>query len=199
MASSVASALERTKNVALVAFLRGVNVGGHRRFRPSLLAAELAGYDVVNVGATGLLIVRKATSQAAFRTELLRRLPFDAEVALCSGRDLLELQRADPFGSLPPRKDVVRFVSVLVGATPRRAPRMPLQIPRAGRWYVRIIGRHKRFVFGVYRRHMKTIGYLGQLDKLLEARVTTRNWNTILAVISILERGGVGANSLETP
>ena len=39
--------------MALVAFLRGVNVGGHRRFRPSLLAKELAGYDVVNVGATG--------------------------------------------------------------------------------------------------------------------------------------------------
>ncbi|HEY6449257.1 MAG TPA: hypothetical protein VIX60_01090 [Candidatus Cybelea sp.] len=55
--------------------------------------------------------------------------------------------------------------------------------------YVRIIGRHKRFVFGVNRRHMKTIGYLGRIDDVLGARVTTRNWNTILAVLRILERG----------
>ncbi|MGA7356624.1 MAG: hypothetical protein WBW76_14435 [Candidatus Cybelea sp.] len=34
---------------------------------------------------------------------------------------------------------------------------------------------------------MKTIGYLGRIDHALGARVTTRNWNTILAVIRILE------------
>ncbi len=39
--------------MALVVFLRGVNVGGHRTFRPSLLARALSRYDVVNVGAAG--------------------------------------------------------------------------------------------------------------------------------------------------
>jgi hypothetical protein len=34
---------------------------------------------------------------------------------------------------------------------------------------------------------MKTIGYLGQLDRLLGAPVTTRNWNTIMAVMGILK------------
>jgi hypothetical protein len=33
--------------MALVAFLRGVNVGGHRAFRPTVLAQELADLDVV--------------------------------------------------------------------------------------------------------------------------------------------------------
>ena len=37
--------------MALVVFLRGANVGGHRRFRPSILARALIHYDVVNVGA----------------------------------------------------------------------------------------------------------------------------------------------------
>jgi len=36
--------------MVLIVFLRGVNVGGHRRFRPSMLARELSDYDVVNVG-----------------------------------------------------------------------------------------------------------------------------------------------------
>jgi hypothetical protein len=42
-------------------------------------------------------------------------------------------------------------------------------------------------VFGMYRRHMKTIGYLGQIDRLLGATATTRNWNTVAAIIRLLK------------
>ena len=59
--------------MALVVFLRGVNVGGHRTFRPSILARELSDYDVVNVGAAGTFVVRKPGSRATFRAELLRK------------------------------------------------------------------------------------------------------------------------------
>jgi uncharacterized protein (DUF1697 family) len=52
---------------------------------------------------------------------------------------------------------------------------------------VRVIGSRQRFLFGVYRRHMKTIGYLGQLDRLYAGRTTTRNWNTILAIVRVLK------------
>jgi len=68
--------------MALIVFLRGVNVGGHRTFRPSILAKELSDYDVVNVGAAGTFIVRKPGPRGKFRAELLRRLPFEAEVVL---------------------------------------------------------------------------------------------------------------------
>ena len=63
--------------MALIVFLRGVNVGGHRTFRPSIFARELSDYDVVNVGAAGTFIVRKPGSRAKFRTALLRNLPFE--------------------------------------------------------------------------------------------------------------------------
>src|SRR6266566_4441998 len=36
-------------------------------------------------------------------------------------------------------------------------------------------------------RHMKTIGYLGRIDKLFSVPATTRNWNTILAVVRIFK------------
>lgn len=39
-----------------------------------------------------------------------------------------------------------------------------------------------------WARAMKTIGYLGQLDRLLGTPVTTRSWNTITAVMGILKR-----------
>jgi hypothetical protein len=34
---------------------------------------------------------------------------------------------------------------------------------------------------------MKTIGYLGRIDKLFGKPATTRNWNTILTLVRILE------------
>jgi hypothetical protein len=68
---------------------------------------------------------------------------------------------------------------------------IPFTLPPRGEWFVRVIASKKRFVFGVYRRHMRTISYLGQIDKLFGGSTTTRNWNTILAVVQIL-KGQVG-------
>lgn len=175
--------------MALVVFLRGVNVGGHRTFRPSILARELSRFGVVNVGAAGTFVVRKPGSRAAFRAELLKRLPFEAEVMLCDGRDFLALEGDDPFAAEPARPDLVRFVSILSKAG-RSRPSTPLALPAEGEWFVRIITWRARFVFGVYRRHMKTIGYLGKLDKLFGVPATTRNWSTIDAILRILKRAG---------
>src|SRR2546426_12194033 len=99
--------------MALVVFLRGVNIGGHRSFRPTILARELSDYDVVNIGAAGTFVVRKPGSRAKFRSALLRKLPFEAEVVLCEGRDLMRLEMENPFGPESCPSDVVRFVSIL--------------------------------------------------------------------------------------
>lgn len=172
--------------MALIVFLRGVNVGGHRTFRPSILAKELHDYDVVNVGAAGTFIVRKPGPQAEFRAELLRRLPFEAHVVLCEGRNLIRLETENPFGTEPARPDIVRFVSILSKAGALRTT-LPIAFPPDGEWLVRVIASNKQFVFGMYRRHMKTIGYLGQIDKLFGVPATTRNWNTILAILRLLK------------
>jgi len=174
------------RDMALVVFLRGVNVGGHRTFRPSLLAKGLSDYDVVNVGAAGTFVVRKPGSKTKFRAALLRKLPFEAEVVLCDGRDLIRLEMENPFRAEPSRPEVVRFVSILSRAGGLRAA-LPVTFPPEGEWLVRVIACKNQFVFGLYRRHMKTIGYLGRIDKLFSAPATTRNWNTILAVVHILK------------
>lgn len=172
--------------MALVVFFRGINVGGHRTFRPSILARELCAYDVVNVGAAGTLIVRKPGRRATFLAELRRRLPFEAEIAYCEGSDLFRLEMENPFGSVPSSPDVVHFVSVLSKKGQCKVS-PPFAIPEGEQWYVRVIGSRDRFVFGVYRRHMKTIGYLGQLDGLFGAPVTTRSWSTMASVLRILK------------
>lgn len=43
--------------MAQVVLLRGLNVGGHRRFRPASLAEELAHLDAVNIGAAGTFVI----------------------------------------------------------------------------------------------------------------------------------------------
>ena len=121
--------------MALVVFLRGVNVGGHRTFRPSVLAADLCRFDVAGQ---------------------------------------------------PSRPDIVRFVSVLAK---RREPAssIPFSLPSAGGWSLKVLACQGRFVVGLYRRDMKAIRYLGQVEKIFGVQATTRNWNTILAIARILK------------
>jgi hypothetical protein len=80
-------------------------------------------------------------------------------------------------------------VSVLSRAG-RALPSIPLALPPDGHWLVRVNKSQGRFIFGEYRRHMKTIGYLGQLDGLFGGKATTRNWNTILAIVRVLQGAG---------
>ena len=175
--------------MALVVFLRAVNVGGHNTFRPSVLARELGDYNVVNIGAAGTFVVRKAVSQEKFRRVLLHRLPFPAEVIICEGRTLGSFAADDPFAGEPSGPDIVRFVSVL-SKRPGRLPPIPLQFPTEGEWVVRIIGCRDRFLFGLYKRRMKTITYLGQVERLVGIPATTRNWNTITAILKALSSTG---------
>ena len=173
-------------DMALVVLLRGVNVGGHRRFRPSVLAEELRKYDVVSMGATGTFVVRRPGATAEFRAELVRRLPQNATLAICGGREFLDWAVQNPFRAAPTAHDVVRFVSVLVKAAPAR-PSLPINIPSEGEWLVRVIGVTGRFVFGEYRRHMRTIGCLGQIDKIFGVKATTRSWTTMMKIAEILK------------
>lgn len=171
--------------MALVMFLRGVNVGGHRTFRPTQLAEQLKHLDVVNIGAAGTLVIRAQVTQTKLRAEVARRLPFDAEIMICQGREIVRLFSRNPFADQPAGSDVVRFVTVLA-RQPRSMPLLPVRLPPAGPWLLKILAQDRRFVFGVYRRHMKVIGYLGTFDRLLGVRATTRNWNTITAIAKVL-------------
>ena len=172
--------------MALVVLLKGVNVGGHRTFRPSVLAQQLKRFDVVNIGAAGTFVVRRKVSRLRLRAELARRLPFETTVVVCDGRDILRLTAVDRFAGQPSAKEVLQFVSVLAK---RRNPPCPppFQLPAEGRWGLKVFACLDQFVLGVHRREMKAISYLGQLEKIFGVPATTRNWNTMLAIARVLE------------
>lgn len=138
----------------------------------------------MNIGAAGTFVIRKRVPLPTLRAELARRLPFETLVMICHGENITALDAEALFGGDAAAPGVVRFVSVLPNKTFRVAP---VQLPARGRWLVRVIGQHERFIVGEYRRDMKTIGYLGKLDKLIGVPVTTRNWNTINQIRKVLE------------
>ena len=175
----------RSRRVALVVLLRGVNVGGHRRFRPAALAEQLRHLDAVNIGAAGTFVIRRPGTRAQVRAEFARRLPFDTEIIICDGREIVALGSQRHFADEPVRPGIVRFVSVLA-KRPRAALSTPMRFPSNGQWLLKILATENRFVLGVYRRHMKVIGYLGAFDRLFGVPVTTRNWNTMSAVAKAL-------------
>ena len=173
--------------MALVVFLRGVNVGCHRTFRPSLLAKELSDLDLVNIGAAGTFVVRNRISQVTLRAELAKRLPFETEVVICKGDDVLELQSTNPFRGQPAGPNIAWFVSILAKRG-RPLPSTPFNLPSGDEWSLKVLAIKNRFVLGLYRREMKAIRYLGQLDKVFGVPATTRNWNTITAIARILQK-----------
>lgn len=174
--------------MAHVVLLRGVNVGGHRTFRPAKLAEQLRHLGAVNIGAAGTFVIRKPISQAKLRGEFARRLPFETQIMICHSREITRLLVHGCFADFPPKPDLVRFVSVLSRA-PRPRPTLPITLPSSGKWLLKILARDGRFVLGVYRRHMKVIGYLGTMDKAFGVPATTRNWNTFTTIAKVLDNG----------
>ena len=177
--------VQQRAHMALVVLLKGINVGGYRNFRPSVLANQLKHFDVVNVGAAGTFVIRASVSRTELRTEIARRLPFEAEVMICGGSDILALTSGEPFAGLPSSPSIVQFVSVL---GKRRQPSLsvPFSLPLDGAWGLKVLALQDRFVLGLYRREMKAISYLGQLEKIFGVPVTTRNWNTMVSIARIV-------------
>lgn len=172
-----------------VVFLRAVNVGGHQAFRPAALAREIAHLDAVNVGAAGTFVVRASIGAAALRAEISRRLPFETEVVVCRGSDVLDLARVGDAPAARARGEVRRFVSVMA-KHPRTLPRLPLSHPAGDEWQVKIVAVSGPFAVSLWRRTGRTLVYPNAVvEKQLGVPATTRNWNTVEAICKILASG----------
>jgi uncharacterized protein (DUF1697 family) len=170
--------------MASVVFMRGVNVGGHKAFRPSLLAKELAPLGVINVGAAGTFVVRGNAAREEIRAAFRKRLPFEAELMICRGSDVLDLAASEPF---PGSNDLRRFVSVM-SRRPGKRPRLPLCQPAGDRWEVKVIAVSGVFALSLFRRLGKSfVDPNAVVEKGFGLSATTRNWNTIIKVCEILQ------------
>jgi uncharacterized protein (DUF1697 family) len=127
-------------------------------------------------------------SESNLRNAFAKKLPFKCEIMICPAQDIIKLASKDPFAEYPSDPTITRFVNVLVKRLPVPPP-LPLSLPSDDDWLLKIIAVENRLVFGLYRRQMKAISYLGKIEKLLGVPATTRNWNTIVKVAQILSNG----------
>lgn len=177
--------------MASVVFLRAVNVGRTNRCQPAEIAKQLTKFGVVNIGAVGTFVVRKDVSETALREALARKLPFQCEIMICPAGEIIKLASTDPFSEQPSGPGITRFISVLGKQGGPPFP-LPFALPSDNEWLIKIIAFQGRFVLGLYRRQMKTISYLGKIEKLLAVPVTTRNWNTLEKIVTILREKSAG-------
>ena len=172
--------------MASVVFLRGINVGGANLCKPAQLAKQLSRFDMVNIGAVGTFVVRENVSESVLRSAIAKKLPFKCEIMICPVKSIVDVARRDPFKGQPSGPEITRFMSVM-HKRPKSLPfPLPLALPRADDWLLKIVAMPDRFVLGIYRREMKAIGYLGKIEKILGVPATTRSWNTIEKVVKIL-------------
>src|SRR5215831_9133017 len=171
-----------------VVFLRGVNVGKGNRCQPAVIASQLSRLGLINIGAVGTFVVREDVSESALRSAIAKKLPFKCEIMICPARDIIKLASTDPFAEHVSGPDITRFVNVLAKRI-AHPPALPLCLPSADAWLLKVIAIENRFVLGLYRRQMKAISYLGKLEKLLGVPATNRNWNTIEKIVDILSQG----------
>jgi len=172
--------------MALVVFMRGVNVGKHKRFLPAQVVKKLATFDAVNVGAVGTFVIRQPVAQSVLRREIARCMEFDVDLAIVKGGDLLALVESEPFGSRPPAANEQRFLTVLIRPA-RTMPPLPLLVPNGHQWQVKVVDVRGPFVVSIWRRGAARPVYPNTvIDKAIGAG-TSRNWNTIRTICRILQ------------
>jgi uncharacterized protein (DUF1697 family) len=171
----------------LVVFLRGVNVGGNKTFRPAELARALG---AVNLGAAGTFVLHAGSSAGAVRKATLEALEFDAEVIVCPGENVVALARRADKSPPPYGPDLKTMVTVLA-AKPKSPPRLPVEVPEgAASWQVRVTAVDGPFVTSLWRRREGRFIYPNEVvERLFGVPATTRGWTTIASIRKALEEG----------
>ena len=172
--------------MASIVFLKGVNVGGNRKFQPSLFAKELADLQVVSIGAAGTFVVRAPIRESLLRAAFEKKLPFQTELFICPAAEILELVSKNPFGSGPVEKGVKRSLTVLL-KKPKKGPRLPILHPTDGKWEVQINSLSGRYATSLRRRLGSKFYYPNEVvEKNTGLPATTRDWNTVIKICGIL-------------
>ncbi|MCX6556267.1 MAG: DUF1697 domain-containing protein [Candidatus Aminicenantes bacterium] len=177
-------------NSRYVAFLRGINVGGHAAIKMTDLKAafEKMGFDDVRtVLASGnVIFAARQADEKALRAEiesgLKKAFRRDISVLLRNRDDLRQLRSSEPFKGIEALPGVQLYVTFLADG----AKRPELKIPYAtSRQELRILRATLTEVFSVVdlEKGLGTPEAMAILEKEFGSNLTTRNWNTILKVL----------------
>jgi len=179
------------KNIRYVAFLRGINVGGHAPILMADLkrAFERLGFsDVRSLLASGNVVFASARADQKGLTNeiesgLKRAFKKDIRVILRGLDDLEMLRSAAPFKGIQVTPSIRLYVTFLSEKAKSRTISIPYASPQGE---FRILQATSGEVFSVLdlSKGMGTPDAMNILEKEFGAEVTTRNWHTVLKAMA---------------
>jgi len=175
-----------------VAFLRGINVGGHHKLPMAELRTEMAKMNFKNVetvlNSGNVLFDANAkelqTYEKAISECLKTVFGFPVPTILRESDMICGLLEKDPFKDVKFTKDIRLYVSFL-----RKEAKPNLQLSWTGDDdSFKIIGTYDEAILSVLDLAVtKTTKGMEALDRHYGSDITTRNWNTILKLGKKLE------------
>ncbi len=171
-----------------IVFLRGVNVGGNKTLRPSLIAAQLKSLDVVSLGAAGTFVVGSSATEAEIRSAFRRKLSVDVPMMVTSAKQMADLFKRDPFGTRSTAKGDGDYISIVEKAFAKPV-KCPIVIPEGSSWQIQIVDVNGVFVASVRRACVGGQFYPNEVvEKRFGLSATTRGWPTFMKIRQVLER-----------
>jgi uncharacterized protein (DUF1697 family) len=176
--------------IRYVAFLRGINVGGHALVKMADLKKAFAEMGFANVRtllASGNVLFDSGQADKKVIAEkigdgLRKLLRKDVGVALRSRDDLETLRLADPFKGIEVTPDIRLYVTFRGERAGPRSISIPYATPQGE---LRILRATPTEVFSVLdlAKGKGTPEAMAIIEKEFGASVTTRNWNTVLKAL----------------
>jgi uncharacterized protein (DUF1697 family) len=175
-----------------VAFLRGINVGGHHKVPMVELRKEMEKMhfeNVVTLLNSGNIIFDAMAEELAHLEKLIsghleKTFGFPIPTILRKSANIYGLLSADPFKNVLITKDIRLYVSFL-----RKDTEVDLPLP----WTsdddaFKILSISDKTILSVLDLSLsKTPKVMEALDRYFGTDITTRNWNTIKRIVKKLE------------
>ncbi len=179
------------KNVKYIAFLRGINIGGHKKVPMAELRNQMEkqGFrNVITLLNSGNVIFETETTvvgelEKTVADFLKHCFGFPVPVLIRKSEDLRKIQQHNPFGGVKITKDIRLYVSFL-----KQAPDADVLLP----WMsedrsFQILDVKEKMVFSVLDLSVSgTVKAMEILERFYGKEITTRNWNTVQKIINKL-------------
>ncbi len=179
---------------AFVGFLRGINVGGHRKIKMDELRGVFAamGFEQVStLLASGNVLFRASEDNAEHLTQqvetgLEAAFGYSIGVLVRSEAQIRALAQAEPFAGIEVTPDTRLYVSFL--SVPPKDASMAGYVSPDGGFRILRVSPGEVCSMLTLSPEMRTTEAMGVLEKTFGKKITTRNWNTVEKILQAWEK-----------
>jgi uncharacterized protein (DUF1697 family) len=184
---------QKDKTAYYVAFLRGINVGGHNKISMDDLRGtfESIGFqNVKTILATGNVVFKAARAAplhlaARIKKCLTGAIARDIEITVRSVDELVALVDTAPFENVPETKDTKFYVTFF--SRPRER-KIPIDLTRKEQGFDFVHSTRNEVCTALDLSLAKTPDLMVFLDEEVGSDVTTRTWKTLARVLKTAGR-----------